>query len=232
MGLPGNKKWVNPMSAARILHWALILAGYQYTIKYRCNKDNSAVDAMSRLPAQPKNMPVPRETILLMEGLDNTLVSVEDVQLGTRQDSVLSRAYQTTLHGWPECCSDDDLQPYFAQCAELGVYNGCLLWGSRVVMPPMHRKAVMMELHQMHSGIVTMKALSRSYAWWPGMDKDLEAKVHNCRDCQEHQKAPVGGTSASMGVSTETLEKTAGRLCRTGAGQNDPGRGERTLKVD
>ncbi len=48
----------------------------------------------------------------------------------------------------------------------------------------------MMELHETHPGIVRMKALARSYVWWPGIDKDLEAKVHGCLHCQENQKAP------------------------------------------
>ena len=50
----------------------------------------------------------------------------------------------------------------------------------------------MSELHEAHPGIVRMKALARSYVWWPGMDKDLEHKVRDCRECQEHQKAPAG----------------------------------------
>ena len=47
--------------------------------------------------------------------------------------------------------------------------------------------------------------------------------------------APEGfsqGTNASMGVSAATLEKTACRLCRTGAWQNDSGCGGCTFKVD
>ncbi|KAK9395533.1 putative protein K02A2.6-like [Crotalus adamanteus] len=40
-----------------------------------------------------------------------------------------------------------------------------------------------------------MKALARSHLWWPGLDKDIEAKVHACHLCQrsrpEMPQAPV-----------------------------------------
>jgi len=35
-----------------------------------------------------------------------------------------------------------------------------------------------------------MKALARSYVWWPKMDADLEQKVHLCSPCQENRKSP------------------------------------------
>ena len=35
-----------------------------------------------------------------------------------------------------------------------------------------------------HPGIVKMKSLSRSYLWWPAIDKDLERKVNTCLECQ------------------------------------------------
>ena len=38
----------------------------------------------------------------------------------------------------------------------------------------------MEELHEIHLGICRMKALARSYVWWPKMDADLEQKVRQC----------------------------------------------------
>ena len=48
----------------------------------------------------------------------------------------------------------------------------------------------MEELHQSHPGITRIKALARSYVWWPNLDKDLEQLVQSCHTCQLHQKAP------------------------------------------
>ena len=38
-----------------------------------------------------------------------------------------------------------------------------------------------------------MKAIARSYMWWPGLDKVVEELVRNCIPCQSnrHNPAPV-----------------------------------------
>ena len=35
-----------------------------------------------------------------------------------------------------------------------------------------------------------MKALARSYIWWPKMDTDIEALAKNCTDCQQTSPSP------------------------------------------
>ncbi|XP_039204775.1 uncharacterized protein K02A2.6-like [Crotalus tigris] len=54
---------------------------------------------------------------------------------------------------------------------------------------------VLESLHEGHPGIVWMKALMRSYLWWPGLDKDIEVQVHSCYICQQSRpemlQAPV-----------------------------------------
>ena len=36
-----------------------------------------------------------------------------------------------------------------------------------------------------------MKALARSFVWWPGMDKEIEIKVRQCSVCQLNQSKPA-----------------------------------------
>ena len=46
------------------------------------------------------------------------------------------------------------------------------------------------ELHETHPGICGIKALPRSYVWWPKMDADLDKKVRQCSLCKENRKSP------------------------------------------
>ena len=42
---------------------------------------------------------------------------------------------------------DSELQPYSSRRLELSSYEGCLMWGTRVVIPPPGRVALLQELH-------------------------------------------------------------------------------------
>ena len=50
---------------------------------------------------------------------------------------------------------------------------------------------VLMELHKSHTGIARMKAVARSYVWWPGLDGDLESLVKSCTKCQSCRSTPA-----------------------------------------
>ena len=97
----------------------------------------------------------------------------------TQHDPVLFKALHYT---WPGHLihSNKDLKPYWNRRLELATEGQCLLWGTRVVIPNKLYPTVLNELHSGHPGIVSMKAIARSYIWWPGLDKAIE---YQCRLC-------------------------------------------------
>ena len=101
----------------------------------------------------------------------------------------LARVLQYVQQGWPTH-GDPDLEPYSARRLELSCYEGCVLWGTRIVIPPPGREAVLMELHEGHPGISRMKSLARMYVWWPGISADIEKSVRLCNSCQQQQSSP------------------------------------------
>ena len=178
----------------RIQRWALTLSMYEYHISFKSSDSHCNADALSRLPSLSitADPPVPCETILLLEHLDESPVSVAQIRSWTRRDSVLSRILQYIMSGWPDSLdpSDSSLKPFLNRKLELSVQDNVILWGNRVVIPSPARTALLQELHACHPGIARMKTLARMFVWWPGLDADIEAYVKECITCQSQRPAP------------------------------------------
>ena len=107
----------------------------------------------------------------------------------TSTDPVLSKVMKYSQHDWPAVISEE-LKPFYHWRYELTTEAGCLLWGTRVVIPTSCRADVLKELHTGHPGIVIMKALACVHAWWPLIDEHIEGTVRSCMDCQSIRNTP------------------------------------------
>ena len=165
---------------------------YNYQIVHKRSTDHINVDALSRLPLSETIMstPLPSETVLLMEQLDDGVVTAGMVCAWTRKDPILSRVTQYVLSGWPSTMTDQSLQPFWSKQTELTSQDGCLLWGNRVVVPEAGRSLMLRELHDSHPGATRMKRIARTLVWWPGIGKEIEQTVKNCHLCQAQQSSP------------------------------------------
>ena len=116
-------------------------------------------------------------------------VMTEHIKQWTAKDPVLSKVRNMVQQGWQNV-SYTDLVPYQRRKYELSVHDRCALWGSRVTAPPPGHDKITKELHEGHPGVARMKALARSFVWWPQIDTDLEELVKSCEDCQSTQHLP------------------------------------------
>ena len=196
MHIFNQSKAVPVMASARLQRWALTLSSYHYSIKYRKGSHMCNADALSRLPLPdcPTNVPIPPETIALLEQLASVPLTAAQIRKMTDRDPVLAKVKQYTLKGWPTTVTDKQLHPYSSKRDELSLEDGILLWGSGVVVPPQARDTVMEEAHSAHIGIARMKSLTCQFVWWPKIDLDLEAKVRNCSLCQKFRSEPPQAT--------------------------------------
>ena len=191
----GENKAVPTLASARIQRWALILSSYSYTVSYKPGSQIPQADALSRLPLDvPMSSTVKaqeEEVFLFAEHQGPMVLTSKQVKYFTACDPVLSAVVRFTLQGWPTKVDNQGLQPYWCRRLELTVSDNCLLWGSRVVIPPQIRDSVLKELHDTHIGISRMKSLARSYVWWPSLNKDIETMVRTCIPCQSLLNAPA-----------------------------------------
>ena len=96
---------------------------------------------------------------------------------------MLVKVYEYTSSGWPGTSPSLELRPFWNRRNELSLENGCLLWGRRVIVSFRFQKRLLEELHKCHPGMCRMKALARSFVWWPGIDLDIEERVRFCDVC-------------------------------------------------
>ena len=80
------------MASARLQRWALTLGAYN-SIRYKPGSSHNNADMLSRLllPESPPDIPLPGETILLLEQLQSPPITAAQIKQWTNQDSVLSR---------------------------------------------------------------------------------------------------------------------------------------------
>ena len=185
----GPKTGIPSMAAACLQRWALLLSAYSYSIEFKPTQDHGNADGLSRLPLGSRQPP--DTTSAFMIGQVQALpVTSEYLETVTRQDPLLSQIHHYVREGWPSS-TPEEYKPFRDHQDELTTQGYAVLWGNRVVVPCKLRARVVEELHRNHPGISRMKALARSYLWWPGLDKDLESCVQGCGPCQTVRNAPA-----------------------------------------
>ncbi len=125
-------------------------------------------------------VPTPGENILAISML-------ESLTSWTEKDPVLSWVRHMLASGWKDN-TDAELKPYQQRHTQLSLHDGCVMWGSRVVIPPPGRERILDEVHEGHPGISKMKSFARCFVWWPRIDKALEEKIKLCDACQRIRK--------------------------------------------
>ncbi|XP_060126817.1 uncharacterized protein K02A2.6-like [Zootoca vivipara] len=191
LGLFAPEKQTPQVLSPRVLRWSIFLAGYQYALIHRPGKAMGHADALSRLPLPETGPdPAPAQEVMTLELLPDRPIQAQEVAHHSTKDRVISRVLDWVWRGWPSSSPGPEFAGYTNRKHELSAHKGCLLWGSRVVVPQPLRKRVLTALHETHPGVVRMKALARSYVWWPGIDREIEAWVQHCQTCQESRPDP------------------------------------------
>ena len=163
-------------SAARLQRYALFLSGFNYDIEYKSTKRHTNADGLSRLPApssfKDDDDETDAEDIFHLMQIEKLPVTHAVIQRETKHDKTLSQVYEQVQNGWQFQPKGSPLAPFYNRRNEITIYQGCLLWGIRVIIPSKLQDKVLNLLHSTHPGIVRMKSLARSYVFWPGIDKD------------------------------------------------------------
>lgn len=182
----GNQRKRLPvLTATRLLHYALFLHEFDFIIKYRKAEEHGNADFLSRLPSSSKELPITQELDetddLHINNITLLPFNPGDLAKETLRDPFGRELIQKLRDG----VSLGDQEGLYT------LQNGCVLRGIRTYIPPKFRNNILTELHEGHLGIVKMKALARSYVFWPNIDQDIERLCRECHPCSLHKGRPL-----------------------------------------
>lgn len=198
----GSKKGIPIYTANRLQRWAIILLAYDFKIQYVSTIKFGQADALSRLIEQNKTEEINEDVVIsaifqesdirciLEESVESLPVTSKQIAEETRKDTLLQKVHGYILDGWPNNIDNNNLKQFFNRRNGLSCINDCIMFGERVVIPEKIKSRVLEQLHRGHPGITRMKALARSYVYWPGLDSEIEEMVKSCEKCAEASKLP------------------------------------------
>ncbi len=138
----GHKKGVPPPWLLQDYNeWAVRLSAYDYEIKFCRTEEHSNADGLSRRPLNHVSTigHTPEPTIFNLQQIESLPVTTKQVATATRTDRVLSKVYHYITKGWPRKV-DKELAVFTPKKDDLPVVGGCVLWGTRVVVPAKFRE--------------------------------------------------------------------------------------------
>ena len=215
----GNRKGIPVHSANRLQRWAAALLGYDFKIEYRKSTDFGLADALSRLIP---TLAAPDEEVVVaalqadfnIEMLTNHLpVTFDKLRTVSREDELLQTVKRFIKTGWPDTKtlhqhpSSAKLEAFYRRRESLTIEQDCVMFRERTVIPTVLRTRVLKLFHRGHPGIHRMKSLARNYAYWPGMDHDIEEMVRRCSPCASAAKQPLKASLHSWPPATKPWQR-------------------------
>ena len=96
-----------------------------------------------------------------------------EIQRATRKE--LEALMSTIQTGRPDTknVSTFEVRQYFDSRDQQSVLDSIVYKGSRIVIPPSLRKAMLNLIHKSHLGIVKSKSRAREVMYWPAMNADI-----------------------------------------------------------
>ena len=86
----------------------------------------------------------------------------------------------------PKFRLNDVLKPYWSARGELIVVHVVLLKSRRIVV--LSAMKLQFFIHEGHQGIGKCRELAKTSVWWPGLSREVQDMVENCKVCAKHRQ--------------------------------------------
>ncbi|XP_049279424.1 uncharacterized protein K02A2.6-like [Anopheles funestus] len=192
------EKSLPTLCISRMANYADYLAHFNFEVVYRSTNDNKNADYCSRIPSSEKRSDVNKLALFgggndgedefegfVLHQIQQLPIRAEQIARETRKDDHLGKILKDLEMG-----RDLSNAGYKAPESKYNLVANCLLFELRFVIPCIFRPSILKDLHSAHIGMVKMKALARSYVYWPGIDTDIEKLAKACGECAQTASSP------------------------------------------
>ena len=101
------------------------------------------------------------------------------------------------FEGWPGQVAqlNRELKVHYGFREGIIFQDGLIFTGQRIIIPRSVRNEIIEKLHESHIGIQGCTRRARECVYWPGMTKDIENSISQCKTCEsfgnKQQKEPL-----------------------------------------
>ncbi len=180
-----------PLRCQRLL---LQMMRYNPVTQYVPGKQLVVSDTLSRHP-QPTISTEVYELVQEVETYENAVsdawpisqTKMESVKRETELDFELQRVRKYVTDGWPRYADNvpQALKSYYSARHHMSVFQDLVLYDDRIIIPQKMRSDILQRLHSGHQGIVKCRERANCSVWWPGVSKEIQQLINNCKDCLE-----------------------------------------------
>ena len=162
-------------------------------------KNLMTADTLSRVPgSSPVKEDLQQETEMdmfvrsIIENISVCDKRLKEIKQKQNTGSICSQVINNyKMNNWPETArKDPKLRAYWFVRQNLTVYQGLLLYQTRLVIAVDLQNDKLGRIHEEHQGIGKCRALVRQNVQWPGLAKQIALKVGKCCECEKERKYP------------------------------------------
>ncbi|XP_044170830.1 uncharacterized protein K02A2.6-like [Acropora millepora] len=104
------------------------------------------------------------------------------------EDQVCRQIKKYCSECWPDKHSvKDAMKTYWSTRGELTVVQNILLRGTRIVIPSSMRLEILDKIDEGHQGTAKCRERAKGSVWWPGLSREIQDLVQQCRTCALHR---------------------------------------------
>ena len=192
----GSRKGMSVYTANRQQRWATTLLRYDFKLKYRPSENMGHADGLSRLiarnPSDNEDIIVSSVEAEMCQVFQDTCralpVTAQMVKEASTNDPLIKKVKQAMLKCWKAGNTKSEFYQFYLRRDSLSIYDDCLMFSERLVIPASLHQPVLKQFHVGHPGRSRMKSIVRSYVYWPFIDKHVEDYVARCSRCASAAK--------------------------------------------